>query len=388
VRAFADGFVALLLPVYLTGLGYGPVQVGLLASLTLAGSAVMTLGVGFTAHRIAPRALLLVAALVMILTGLGFAGLTDFWPLAVVGFIGTLNPTAGDVSLFLPLEHSLLAHAVADRDRTTLFARYSLVASLVGALGALAAGLPDLLRHVLPMMDAIRWMFGLYALAGVVVFFLYRRLPAAPAEDAAPRTPLGPSRNRVMLLAGLFSIDSFGGGFLVQSLLALWLFDRFGLTLAQGGLFFFWTGLLTTASFLVAPWLGRRFGLIRTMVYTHIPASLCLIIAAFTPNLWVVLALLLIRASLSSMDVPARTSYVMAVVTPPERAAAASFTAVPRSLTSAAGPLIAGWMLSLGGFAWPLLAGGGLKIAYDLLLLLMFRNVRPPEETHAPKNRS
>ncbi len=386
MRAFADGFVALLLPVYLTGLGYGPAKVGLLASLTLAGSAVMTLGVGFTAHRIAPRALLLVAALVMTVTGLCFAGLTDFWPLAVVGFIGTLNPTAGDVSLFLPLEHSLLAHAVSDRDRTSLFARYSLVASLVGAVGALAAGLPDVLRHVVPMMDAIRWMFGLYALAGLTVFFLYRRLPAAPSEDAAPRTPLGPSRKRVLLLAAVFSLDSFGGGFLVQSLLALWLFNRFGLSLAQGGLFFFWTGLFTTASFLVAPWLGRRFGLINTMVFTHIPASLCLIVAAFTPNLWVVLALLLVRASLSSMDVPARTSYVMAIVTPPERAAAASFTAVPRSLTSAAGPMLAGWMLGLGGFAWPLLAGGGLKIAYDLLLLFMFRNVRPPEEAHDPKS--
>lgn len=372
--------MALLLPVYLKALGCDALQIGLLASLTLAGSAVVTLSVGFLAHRIVPRTLLLFASLAMALTGLLFAGLSDFWPLAVVAFVGTLNPSGGDVSLFLPLEHSLLAHAVADRDRTALFARYSLIAALVGALGALAAGLPDIAVRWLPSVEAIRWMFGLYALAGLAVFVLYRRLPPAPPEEAAQRTPLGPSRKRVLLLAGLFSIDSFGGGFLVQSLLALWLFDRFGLTLAQGGLFFFWAGLLGAGSFLVAPWLAKRIGLIRTMVFTHIPASLCLIAAAFTSSLWGVLALLLIRASLSSMDVPARTSYVMAVVTPPERAAAASFTAVPRSLTSAAGPMIAGWMLSLGGFAWPLLAGGGLKIVYDLLLLWMFRNVRPPEE--------
>ncbi|MDQ0463589.1 MFS family permease [Caulobacter ginsengisoli] len=380
MRAFADGFVALLLPVYLTALGCNAVQIGLLASLTLAGSAAVTLSVGFLAHRIVPRLLLLGASLAMALTGLAFAGFSDFWPLAVVAFVGTLNPSGGDVSLFLPLEHSLLAHAVADRDRTALFSNYSLIAGLVGALGALAAGLPDLLGALLPRLEAIRGMFGLYALAGLVVFFLYRRLPVAQADTAIAHTPLGPSRKRVIQLAAVFSLDSFGGGFLVQSLLALWLFDRFGLSLAQGALFFFWAGLLAAASFLVAPRLAKRFGLINTMVFTHIPASLCLIAAAFTPSLWAVLALLLVRAFLSSMDVPARTSYVMAVVTPPERAAAASFTAVPRSLTSAAGPTIAGWMLSLGGFAWPLLVGGGLKIAYDLLMLFMFRNVRAPEE--------
>jgi predicted MFS family arabinose efflux permease len=373
--------VALLLPVYLKALGCDAFQIGLLASLTLAGSAAVTLTVGVLAHRIVPRALLLFASLAMILTGLLFAGLSDFWPLAIVAFVGTLNPSGGDVSLFLPLEHSLLAHAVADSDRTALFSRYSLIAAFVGALGALSAGLPDL--GWLPRLEAIRGMFGLYAVAGLTVFVLYRRLPAAPPEDTPAPAPLGPSRNRVLLLAGLFSIDSFGGGFLVQSLLALWLFDRFGLSLAQGGLFFFWAGLLGAASFLAAPRLARRIGLINTMVFTHIPASLCLIAAAFTPSLWAVLALLLVRASLSSMDVPARTSYVMAVVTPPERAAAASFTAVPRSLTSAAGPMIAGWMLSMGGFAGPLVTGGGLKIVYDLLLLWMFRNVRPPEETHA-----
>ena len=370
--------MALLLPVYLKALGCDAFQIGLLASLTLAGSAAVTLTVGVLAHRIVPRALLLAASLAMVMTGLLFAGLSDFWPLAIVAFVGTLNPSGGDVSLFLPLEHSLLAHAVADGDRTTLFSRYSLIAALVGAAGALAAGLPDL--GWLPRLEAMRGMFGLYAVAGLVVLGLYRRLPVLPPEEAPPRAPLGPSRNRVLLLAAVFSLDSFGGGFLVQSLLALWLFDRFGLSLAQGGLFFFWAGLLSAASFLVAPRLARRIGLINTMVFTHIPASLCLIAAAFTPSLWAVLCLLLVRSFLSSMDVPARTSYVMAVVTPAERAAAASFTAVPRSLTSSAGPMIAGWMLSMGGFAGPLVTGGGLKIVYDLLLLWMFRNVRPPEE--------
>lgn len=379
LRAFADGFVALLLPAYLKALGCNALQIGLIASLTLAGSAAVTLSLSFLAHRVVQRRLLLFAALAMTLTGLAFAGLSGFWPLAVIAFVGTLNPSSGDVSLFLPLEQSLLAHAVADSDRTSLFARYSLIASLVGAGGALAAGLPDLLP--LPHLAGLRAMFALYGLIGLTCWLIYRRLPLETAEETAPRTPLGPSRKRVMLLAGLFSLDSFGSGFLVQSLLALWLFEKFGLSLGQGGLFFFWIGLLGAASFLLAPRLARRFGLINTMVFTHIPASACLIAAAFAPSLWVVLVLLSIRSTLSQMDVPARTSYVMAVVTPPERAAAASLTAVPRSLASSAGPLAAGWMLSMGGFAGPLLAGGGLKIVYDLLLLWMFRNVRPPEES-------
>lgn len=382
LRAFADGCMALLLPLYLTGLGLGPLQVGIVTTATLLGSAVLTLATGLAAHRFDPRALLLAAAGLMIATGLAFTQVRDFWPLLAVAFVGTLNPSSGDVSLLLPLEHSLLAHAGPDSGRTALFARYGLLASLSGAAGALAAGAPQLIHHLtaLPVLDGIRLMFAAYALAGVVSLLLYRRLPPQAPEAAAARAPLGPSRRNVLMLSGLFAMDSFGSGFMVQSLLALWLYHRFGLSPAAAGAFFFWMGLLGAASLPVSVWLSRRIGLVRTMVFTHIPANLCIVLAGLSHSLPLVMGLLLMRAALQQMDVPARNSYVMAIVTPAERAAAAGVTAVPRSLASAVGPTIAGGLMAAGLFAAPLAIGGGIKTLYDLLLLWMFQNVRPPEE--------
>ncbi len=386
LRAFGDGYVALLLPVYLSALGYNTFQIGLLATATLLGSALSTLGVGLTAHRIDPRRLLIAASALMLATGFCFAGLRQFWPLVLVAFVGTLNPSSGDVSLFLPLEQSLLAHAGPDADRTARFARYSLVGSLVGAVGALAAGLPEILNGSLGLDSevVIRLMFAGYGLLGVPALLLYRRLPAP--EPVSVQTPqrLGPSRRTVFLLAGLFSLDSFGGGFVIQSLLALWLFHRFGLSLTAAATFFFWSGVLSAFSYLVAVRIAKRIGLVNTMVFTHIPSSLCLILAAFVPSLPAVMGLLLVRAALSQMDVPTRTSYVMAVVTPGERAAAASITAVPRSLASALSPVLSGALMSAGAFYWPLVLCGALKVIYDLLLLRMFGRVRPPEES-APR---
>jgi MFS family permease len=383
LRAFGDGFVSLLLPVYLTVLGIDEVGVGILTTATLAGSAALTLLVGFIAHRFGHRWLLLAATVMMIGTGMGFALETRFWPLVLIGFVGTLNPTSGDVSLFLPLEQAMLAESVSDKSRTSLFAAYSLVGSLVAALGALAAGLPELAIGLMPvgMVNAIQAMFALYALLGFACYLLYRRLPERREQrNAAPPQPLGPSRRIVLVLAALFSLDAFGGGFIVQSLLALWLFKRFGLTLAEAGSFFFWSGVLTAFSYLAAARIARRIGLINTMVFTHFPSNLLLIAVPFAPSLWLALLLLLLRAALSSMDVPARTSYVMAVVTPPERAAAASVTSVPRSLAAAAAPSLAGYLLLLSPFGWPLVAAGALKAIYDVLLLAMFRRHRPPEE--------
>ncbi|HEX7403220.1 MAG TPA: MFS transporter, partial [Usitatibacter sp.] len=192
--------------------------------------------------------------------------------------------------------------------------------------------------------------------------------------------PLTVSKARVYTLAALFSVDAFGGGLVVQSMVALWLFQRYGLSLGEAGTIFFWTGVLTAASFLVAVRLANRIGLVNTMVFTHIPSSLCLIAIPFFDDLRVVLALLFVRAALSQMDVPTRSSYVMAIVQPEERPAAASITSVPRSLASAVSPLLAGYLLGVSTFGWPLVAAGGVKIAYDLALLAMFRKVRPPEE--------
>ncbi len=378
LRGFADGFVAVLLPVYLMSLGLGGVEVGAIATATLFGSALATLAVGAWGHRWSGRTLLLSAAALMAATGLAFSSLSSFWPLLIIAFVGTLNPSSGDVSVFLPLEHARLAAATDAATRTDVFARYALAGALCAALGALATGIPDRLVGLFGVqrLDALRAMFFLYGLIGFAVWSLYRKLPRPASQSHAAPAALDQSKAVVMKLAALFSVDSFAGGLVVNSLLALWLFQKFGLSLAAAGAFFFGSGLLGAASQLAAPRLAKRIGLINTMVFTHIPASMCLIAAAFSSNVWLALGLLLARAMVSSMDVPARSAFVMAVVQPHERAAAASFTAVPRSLASAVSPLLAGWLFQSGWIATPLVACGLLKIAYDLALWRAFRSHR------------
>jgi len=382
LRAFGDGFVSLLLPYYLTLLGYNALQIGLLVTATLLGSGLLTLGVGFIAHRYPARHLLYAGSLLMAATGIAAATVSGFWPLLIVAIIGTLNPAANDVTPITPLEQALLARATTAESRTALFARHSLIGALVAAFGAQAAGLPELAgSDDEARLQAVRAMFLLYALLGVASFLLYRRLsPRVEADREAQPVALGPSRGIVYRLAALFSLDSFAGGFAVQSLLALWLFQRFELSVSATATIFFWTGLLTAFSQLAAVPVARRFGLVNTMVFTHLPANLFLIMVPLMPSLELALLFLLLRSALSSMDVPVRTSYVMAVVTPGERAAAASLTAVPRSLASALSPSLAGALLAAGTFGWPLVICGSLKIVYDLALLRMFSRIKPPEE--------
>ena len=378
LRAFGDGYVSLLLPVYLLDLGFDPLRVGVIATATLLGSGLTTMLVGARAHRYPYRTLLLAASALMAATGLGFAAATDFWPLLVIAIAGTLNPSSGDVSVFLPLEHARLAATAQGHDRTVTFARYSLTAALCSSVGALGAAAPDgLVRLGVDHLVALRSMFVVYAAVGLLVWMLYLRLPPPSTHTPAdPPAPLDRSRGIVVRLAALFSIDAFAGGLVVQSLLALWLFQRFGLSLAAAGTFFFWSGLLTALSQLAAPWLARRIGLLNTMVFTHIPSSVALIGAALAPRVEMALGLLLLRAALSQMDVPTRSAFVMAVVTPPERAAAASYTTVPRSLASAVSPSLGGALFAAGWLAAPLITCGVLKIAYDLTLLAAFRRVR------------
>jgi MFS family permease len=383
LRALADGYVSILLPAYLLTQGFDAFEVGVVAAATLLGSATLTLFVGMITNRFGHRGPLLAAAGLMAATGFGFAGLQDFWPLLIVAFVGTMNPSSGDVSVFLPLEQSLLAHSVADRDRTALFVRYSLAGALMGAAGTLLAAVPGLMvdRWAASMPIVMQGMFLLYAAIGLVSGLIYRRIAEPPPAHDGPRTaPLGPSRGIVYRLAALFSIDAFSGGLIVQSMLALWLFQTFGLSIAAAANLFFWTNVCSAVSFFAAVPLANRIGLVRTMVFTHLPSNLCLVAIPFVSSLPVVISLLIVRSLLSQMDVPTRNSYVMAVVTPPERAAAASLTSVPRSLASGVGPVIAGWLLLLPGFAWPILIAGLLKTGYDLALLAMFSHVRPPEE--------
>jgi MFS family permease len=381
VRGFGDGFAIIILPAYLSAIGYDPVQIGIVATASLLGTALLTLAVGAVAARYDLRTLLLVGAALMAGTGLVFPNVEQFALVALVAFVGTVNPSTGDLGVLVPIEHAMLAHGVADRERTKTFARYSLIGALSMAAGALAAAAPDFLVQAgIGKLSAFKLMFYAYAALGVVSAALYRLLPHAHVDQPRASVPLGPSRGVVYKLSALFSLDAFAGGFVVQSLLALWLFERFDLSLSAASLFFFWSGVASAFSYPVAAWLATRIGLINTMVFTHIPSSILLILAAFSPSLYVTLLLLLLRSALSQMDVPTRTSYVMAVVTPPERAAAASFTAVPRSLASAISPAFAGVLLTTAFSGLPLVVCGALKIAYDVALLFSFRHMKPPEE--------
>ena len=381
LRGFGDGFAIIILPVYLSAIGLSPQEIGLVASASLLGTAALTLITGFIAPRCELRTLFLAGAGLIAFTGMVFPALETIAPILLLAFVGSINPSSGDLGMLVPLEHALLTKETVDRDRTSVFAKYSLIGSLTSAVGSLAAALPEMLASSgWSKLSALKLMFYGYAALGMLAALLYRRLPRDHSRSDAPRAALGPSRNVVYRLAALFSMDAFAGGFVAQSLLALWLFQRFDMSLEAASLYFFCASLLGAISFPVAAWLSRRIGLINTMVFTHIPSSLCLIAAAFCSSLTAVLSLLLVRAALSQMDVPTRSSYVMAVVTPAERTAAASVTAVPRSLASSISPAIAGFMLAGPFSGLPLVVCGCLKIGYDLALLAMFRHNKPPEE--------
>ena len=287
VRGFGDGFAIIILPAYLTAIGFDAVWVGIVATASLLGSSVLTLAVGFLGARYPLRSLLLAGALLMIATGVAFPQSGNIAVIVLVAFIGTVNPSTGDIGMLVPLEHAMLARTVSDRDRTRAFARYSLTGALATAAGSLAAATPDALAAAgIDAVTAFKAMFYAYAALGLIGAALYQRLPRIEATEVrASSVPLGPSRGIVYRLAALFSLDAFAGGFIVQSLLALWLFERFDLSLSAASLFFFWSSVLSAFSYPVAAWLAARIGLINTMVFTHIPSSVCLILAAFSPSL-------------------------------------------------------------------------------------------------------
>ena len=320
LRAFADGYVAILLPVHLSLLGFEAFAVGAISTAALLGSAFLTLALGMTAHRVRRRPALLGAALLMAATGLAFAAVHGFWPLLLIAFVGTLNPSGGDVSVFLPLEHTVLTHTTPDEERTAMFARYSFVGAAFGAVGALSAGAVDWFAPAVAPATTLDLLFVLYGVLGLITFGLYRGLsPAVEIGDDSRPSPLGPSRQRVYKLAALFSVDAFGGGLVINALLAFWLYERFGLSVATTGAIFFATKLCSAVSYFLAVPLSKRFGLVNTMVFTHLPANVCLMLTAFAPTIEIAFALLIVRGLLSEMDVPTRSSYVMAVVSPEER---------------------------------------------------------------------
>lgn len=382
LRGFGDGFAVVVLPAYLSAIGFDAAQVGLVAAAALFGTAVFTLAIGFVAPRFDLRNMLIVGAALMICTGLAFAQVEAIGFIIAVAFFGSVNPSTGDIGVLIPIEHAMLTYGVTDEDRTHTFARYSLIGALSMAVGALGAAIPDVLVTLgIERVSAFKLMFYGYAALGLASAAIYLCLPHAHIEQRPAAAPLKASRSVVYKLAALFSLDAFAGGFVVQSLLAIWLFRRFDMSLTAASVFFFWSSLLSAFSYPLAARIAKYIGLVNTMVFTHIPSSVCLIFAAVSPNLPVALGFLLVRSALSQMDVPTRSSYVMAVVTPPERPAAASVTAVPRSLASSLSPALAGALLTTPFLGLPLILCGTLKIVYDIALLFSFRHIKPPEET-------
>ncbi len=296
IRGFGDGFAVIVLPAYLAEIGLDAFGIGVVATAALLGSAALTIAFGFLAVRSGVRKLLLCGAALMILAGIGFPYTEHFAVLIAVAFLGTINPNSGDSGILVPLEHAILADQATDSARTQIFASYSFIGGMTTAAGSLVAALPDALVSLgFAKLDALRVMFIAYAVLGVLSAALYARLPARNRDTAAQgggASPLGPSRAKVYKLAALFSLDAFAGGFVVQSLVALWLFERFGVSLSAVAVFFFCANVLSAFSYPVAVRLARRFGLINTMVFTHIPSSVCLLALVLVDDVNLVFALL------------------------------------------------------------------------------------------------
>jgi MFS family permease len=385
IRLFAYGALSVVLVLYLVSLGLSESQTGLLLTSTLIGDTLVSLYLTTQADRRGRRRTLIIGAILMAGAGVAFAFTRNWWLLILAGTIGVISPSGHEVGPFLSIEQAALSHVVSDRTRTKVFAWYTLTGSVATALGALAGGrLASGLEHRMPTMGTYRAVVILYAALGLALALLFSRLsPAAEATTLGERTArrrlfaglpgLDQSSAVVMKLSALFALDSFAGGFVIQSFAAYWFYLRYGVEPATLGAIFFWANILAGFSALVASRLASRFGLINTMVATHLPSNVLLILVPLMPTLPLAIAMLLLRFSISQMDVPARQSYVMAVVTPGERSAAGGITGVARTIGAAMSPIVVGFLFARPSLiSVPFFIGGTLKIVYDLLLYRAF----------------
>jgi MFS family permease len=390
-RLLAYGALAVVLVFYLTALGLSASQTGLLLTLTLVGDTLVSLWLTTRADRIGRRRMLIVGALLMAAAGLVFALTRDFAFLVIAGTIGVISPSGNEVGPFLPIEQAALAHVVPSPSRTAVFAWYTLAGSFATALGSLGGGMLSqvLQRTTVTPLDSYRVVVALYAVVGVVLALCFARLSPA-AEVTAPETRsffgIGRSRDVVLKLSGLFALDSFAGGFVVQSFAAYWFYLRFGVNPGTLGAIFFGANLLAGVSALLASRLAARFGLVKTMVFTHLPSNILLILVPLMPTLRLAVLVLFARFSISQMDVPTRQSYIMAVVGPEERSAAAGITGVARTIGAAIAPVFAGLMFARPALVnLPFFIAGALKVIYDLMLYRGFAAVQPREEAPQEK---
>jgi MFS family permease len=389
LRTFGYGYLAVVLGLYLAALGLDPFVIGLVTAAAIGGSAAMTVAWSLAADRFGRRRTVMTMAVLMVAGGLLFATAQSAWLLVLAAFTGTISATSSEVGVFNTVDQAVLPQIVPAERRTWAFAIYNTVGNLAQAAGALAAGLVGVFAAAgLHGADVYRPMFAFYAVIGLGNLLLFAGLSekVEAARIDGPRRLIGISRSgaTVTRLSLLFGLDAFAGGFVVLALVSYWFNVRWGLSAEWLGVLFFWAGVLSAGSFLAAGWLAARIGLLRTMVFTHLPSNVLLILVPLMPTAWLAALVFLARISLSQMDVPTRQSYSMAVVDPDERTATAGITNVARSIATTLSPPLAGWAFSVAALGLPFFLGGGLKICYDLLIWRTFRAVRPPEEVRPP----
>ncbi len=393
LRTFAYGYLATVVGVYLDRLGLDPTQIGIVLTAAIAGSAVMTVFWSIVADRYGRRRTVATMALLMAAGGAVFALTDSFFVLVLAGFTGTISATSSEVGVFQTVEQAILPQTAPNERRTWLFSVYNTLANFGGAFGSLFAASVGLFASLgLRGADAYRPLFVLYAvigLANLAIFLtLSDRVELAHVEGERRFVGVNRSRGTVAKLSALFGLDAFAGGLVVQSIVSYWFFLRWQLEPAQLAVIFFWAGVISGLSLLAAGWLAQRIGLLRTMVFTHLPSNVLLMLMPLAPTAWLAVALFLLRMSVSQMDVPTRQSYTMAVVDPDERTATAGITNVARTTASAISPTFAGLAFSVAALGVPFFIAGGLKVLYDSLMYATFRNVHPPEEQAMLRSRA
>jgi MFS family permease len=401
VRSFAYGFLSIILAIYLDLIGFEGFLIGLILTTTLINSVIFTLIASFYSDKIGRRKFLLLYAALMSVSGFIFTVSENYIALVIAAFIGTINITGAESGAFLTIEQAILPQTLKNvRKRNTVFAIYNMAGTFAMAAGVLLVGLPAVLQQQLQYFDivlnqigSIKLLFALYSVLGIVLIGIYlllsQKIEVLNNQDKQTYEPkqlikissLTPnSRSIVLRLSGLFAIDSFAGGFMIQSIVSFWFFTRFGADLTTLSYIFSVSGVLTAFSFMAAAKIADRIGLINTMVFTHIPANILIIAVAFAPTLPMAVVLYLLRMALSQMDVPTRQSYIVAVVREDERTVSAGITNISRNVTQAISPSLIGILINYLSLAAPFVIGGALKVVYDVALFLNFRNIKPPEE--------
>ena len=390
VRAFSYGFLSIVLAIYLKSIGFNEILIGVILSTTLLNSIIFTMFASFYADRFGRRKILILYAVLMAISGMIFLVTDNYIALIIAALIGTVNVTGSETSAFLSIEQASLPKTVKDiKKRNTSFGFYNMVGMFAMSVGVLLSGFPQILQHSLgfSQIESFKPLFTIYAVAGmisaVIYYFLSREieLHTNTNSKSTTRVNLSPTSKKIVWkLSALFSVDSFAGGFVIQSIVSFWFFTKFNVSLTDLALVFSIAGVLTAFSFMLATRLADRIGLINTMVFTHIPANILTILVAFAPTFPIALGFYLGRMTLSQMDVPTRQSYIASVVSEDERIVAAGITNTSRNVTQSISPSIAGVIIHSLWLSAPFVVGGLLKIAYDIGLYVNFRKIKPIQE--------